>query len=72
MGTKIFLNEFVAYELLGEMIEKRDNGTIPMRDPVTGKLNWVDERTEAIITYALCDFANVGSIGIMLGTVGKF
>ena len=53
------------------MIDRRDNGTIPMTDPVTGELNWVDERTEAIITYALCGFANFGSIGIMLGGLGK-
>ena len=53
------------------MIELRDNGTIPLRDPVSGELNWVDERTEAIVTYALCGFANFGSIGIMLGGLGK-
>lgn len=49
----------------------RDNGTVPKIDPVTGDVNWVDERTEAIITYALCGFANVGSLGIMLGGLGE-
>ena len=54
------------------MIDRRDNGTIPAVDPITGEVNWVDERTEAIITYALCGFANFGSIGIMLGGLGEF
>jgi len=70
IGVKIFLNEFIAYEDLSEMLVARDNGTIPKLDPVTGDVNWVDERTEAIITYALCGFANVGSIGIVLGGLG--
>jgi len=40
-------------------------------DPITNELNWVDERTEAILTFALCGFTNFGSIGIMLGTLSK-
>ncbi len=52
------------------MMNMRDNGTVPKFDPVTGDVNWVDERTEAIVTYALCGFANFGSIGIMLGGLG--
>ena len=53
------------------MINLRDNGTVPLYDPVTGNMLWIDERTEAIITYALCGFANLGSIGIMLGGLGE-
>jgi CNT family concentrative nucleoside transporter len=30
----------------------------------------VSERTKTILTYALCGFANVGSIGIQLGGLG--
>ena len=71
IGTKIFLNEFIAYDMLANMIDLRDNGTEPLRNPVTGDVNWVDERTEAIVTYALCGFANFGSLGIMLGGLGK-
>jgi len=70
IGIKIFLNEFIAYEDLSEQLDMRDNGTVPKIDPVTGDVNWVDERTEAIITYALCGFANIGSLGIMLGGLG--
>uniref|UniRef100_H2ZLR9 Sodium/nucleoside cotransporter n=1 Tax=Ciona savignyi TaxID=51511 RepID=H2ZLR9_CIOSA len=61
IGTKIFLNEFIAYESLAGMIKARDNGTIPQIDPITG----------AIVTYALCGFANIGSLGIMLGGLGS-
>lgn len=71
IGTKIFINEFIAYGELSNLIKARDNGTIPKFDPLTGETNWVDERTEAIVTYALCGFANVGSLGIMLGGLGK-
>ena len=56
--------------MLAQMIDLRDNGTIPLISPTTGDVNWVDERTEAIVTYALCGFANFGSIGIMLGGLG--
>jgi len=31
---------------------------------------FLQERTEVISTYALCGFANFGSIGIMLGGLG--
>ena len=53
------------------MIELRDTGTAPLCDTETQTVQWVDERTEAIITYALCGFANFSSIGIMLGGLGK-
>ncbi|XP_076824625.1 sodium/nucleoside cotransporter 1-like [Clavelina lepadiformis] len=67
IGVKIFLNEFIAYEDLAAMLTLRDSGTVPKVDPVTGAVNWIDERSEAIITYALCGFANIGSIGLMIG-----
>jgi len=70
IGTKIFLNEFIAYENLAQLITNRDNGTIPQT--INGEVQWVDERTEAIVTYALCGFANVGSLGIMLGGLGEY
>ncbi|XP_076825301.1 sodium/nucleoside cotransporter 1-like [Clavelina lepadiformis] len=71
IGTKIFLNEFIAYQSLAEMIKLRDSGIAPKLQPDTGVVNWVDEHTEAIVTYALCGFANFGSIGIMLGGLGS-
>ena len=71
LTIKLFLNEFVAYQRLATLKDMRINGTIPMTDPVTGELNWFDERTETILTYALCGFSNFGSIGIMLGGLSK-
>ena len=72
IGIKIFLNEFVAYEDLSAQIVLRESGTVPQFYNGSSDANWIDERSEAIVTYALCGFANVGSIGIMLGGLSKF
>ena len=50
MGTKIVLNELVAYLSMAEL---PDGALSP--------------RSDVILTYALCGFANLGSLGIMLG-----
>jgi len=71
IGTKVFINEFIAYEQLSELIIKRNNGTFDLINNFTGEVNWVDEKSEAIVTYALCGFANIGSLGIMLGGLGS-
>jgi CNT family concentrative nucleoside transporter len=52
LGTRMVLNEFVAYSQLGPMK--------PMLDP----------RSFTIATFALCGFANFGSIGIQIGGIG--
>ncbi len=54
LGTKIALNEFVAYGTLGNYIH---DGVL-------------DERAQTIATYAICGFANFSSIGIQLGGIG--
>ncbi len=51
-GTKIVLNEFVAYVDLGSMIT---NKTI------------INEKAIYMVTYALCGFANFSSIAIQIG-----
>ncbi len=53
-GKKLIVNEFVAYADLVQM--KAANVLAP--------------RSELIATYALCGFANLGSIGIQLGGIG--
>ncbi|XP_071498957.1 solute carrier family 28 member 3-like [Diadema antillarum] len=53
IGTKTFLNEFIAYSDLSERIKE---GT-------------VSARTQVIATYALCGFTNLGSLGVMLGSM---
>ncbi|WP_242447542.1 NupC/NupG family nucleoside CNT transporter [Aurantiacibacter aquimixticola] len=52
-GTKIVLNEFVAFIELGALAE----GTLPAR-------------TTAIVTFALCGFANFSSIAIQMAVTG--
>jgi len=56
LGEKIILNEFVAYADLQSMLA----------DPGTQ----LQDRSVIIATYALCGFANFGSIGIQLGGIG--
>ncbi len=53
MGTKLAANEFVAYMHLKEFI---DAGTL-------------DPKTIAIVSFALCGFANLGSLGIQIGGI---
>jgi concentrative nucleoside transporter, CNT family len=52
-GTKIVLNEFVAFIDLGAM-----------------KAGELTERSRAIITFALCGFANFSSIAIQMAVTG--
>jgi concentrative nucleoside transporter, CNT family len=53
LGQKTALNEFVAYSHMSRMLAE---------DP-----NWLSERGRLIASYALCGFANFGSIGIQIG-----
>ncbi|XP_062926932.1 sodium/nucleoside cotransporter 1 isoform X1 [Mobula hypostoma] len=64
IGTKLFLNEFVAYQHLAEYKTRRLAGVPEFID---GQKQWISLRAETISTYALCGFANFSSIGIMLG-----
>ena len=54
LGIKTVLNEFLAYQQLGEEI-------------AAGQLA---ERSRLIASYALCGFANFGSLAILLGGIG--
>ncbi len=53
LGQKTVLNEFVAYKNMSEALAA---------DP-----GWLSERGRLIASYALCGFANFGSIGIQIG-----
>ncbi|XP_038217725.1 solute carrier family 28 member 3 [Zerene cesonia] len=53
IGLKTVVNEFVAYQRMGEM--KREG--------------LLSARSELIATYALCGFTNPSSAGIMLGAI---
>lgn len=54
LGTAVAVNEFVSYSLLAEMVEK-------------GSLS---SRSVSLAVYALCGFANFGSIGIQIAGIG--
>jgi CNT family concentrative nucleoside transporter len=53
LGEKTVLNEFVAYTHMSQRLAA---------DPA-----WLSERGRLIASYALCGFANFGSIGIQIG-----
>ena len=54
LGVKTVLNEFLAYQSLGEMLRS----------------DALSQRSAVIASYALCGFANFGSIAILIGGVG--
>ena len=54
MGEKIVLTELIAYSNLSDLVNE----------------NLISNRTAVIASYALCGFANFGSIGIQLGGIG--
>lgn len=64
IGTKVFLNEFVAYEKLSELKINRVNG---LDEIIGGERQWISIRSETITTYALCGFANFSSLGVVIG-----
>lgn len=56
LGTRTVLNEFVSFFQLGEL-------------KASGALT--DQRTIILLTYAMCGFANIVSIGIQIGGIGS-
>uniref|UniRef100_A0A8D2JCM2 Solute carrier family 28 member 3 n=1 Tax=Varanus komodoensis TaxID=61221 RepID=A0A8D2JCM2_VARKO len=66
LGYKTFFNEFVAYEHLSELIKKRKAGG---EIYINGAKQFLSIRSETIATYALCGFANFGSLGLIIGAL---
>ena len=62
LGQKIMINEFVAY---GELIKY-----FPANIAQSGMIE-LSEHTRAILSFALCGFANLSSIAILLGGLGS-
>lgn len=54
IGTKVVLNEFVAYLDMGNLIAAK---------------NLINEKAILMATYALCGFANLSSIAIQIGGI---
>jgi len=57
LGTRMVLNEFVAFAKLGEIVKNTPGALSP--------------RSIVITTYALCGFANFSSIAIQIGGIGS-
>jgi CNT family concentrative nucleoside transporter len=55
LGLRMISNEFITYVQLGELIRQG---------------NAISPRTQILLTYALCGFANLGSIGVQIGGIG--
>ncbi|CDW60691.1 sodium:nucleoside cotransporter 2 [Trichuris trichiura] len=55
LGTKVVLNEFIAYQKMSRYIQSKQ----------------LSPHAQMMATYSLCSFANFGSIGIMLGSIGS-
>ncbi|XP_031953440.1 solute carrier family 28 member 3 isoform X1 [Corvus moneduloides] len=64
LGYKTFFNEFVAYERLSKLIQNREKGGSMY---INGVKQYMTVRSEVIATYALCGFANFGSLGLVIG-----
>lgn len=57
LGTKVALNEFVAFDSLRLMLPGGEGEV------------FADRRSAMMAAYALCGFANIGSVGIQLGGI---
>ena len=57
LGTRMVLNEFVAFAKLGEIVKANPHA--------------LARRSFVITTYALCGFANFSSIAIQIGGIGS-
>jgi CNT family concentrative nucleoside transporter len=54
LGTRMVINEVVAFQKLGALIDAAK----------------FDPRSARIATFALCGFANIGSVGMQIGGIG--
>ena len=54
LGVKTILNEFLAFQQLATLVEAGE----------------ISRRSAVIASYALCGFANLGSLAILLGGIG--
>ncbi|MFW0858035.1 NupC/NupG family nucleoside CNT transporter [Cronobacter dublinensis] len=64
IGQKLIINEFVAYMNFGEYL--KDDAAV-----AAAGLQVLSAHTKAIISFALCGFANLSSIAILIGGLGS-
>ncbi|WP_025820105.1 NupC/NupG family nucleoside CNT transporter [Shewanella marina] len=63
IGKKLVVNEFVAYSDLAPYLKD------PQQVAAAG-LQVLQEKSKVIISFALCGFANIASMGILIGGLG--
>lgn len=63
IGQKLVVNEFVAFMNFGEYLKPDDV-------VAAAGLQVLSDHTKAIISFALCGFANLSSVAILLGGLG--
>ncbi|MCW7548150.1 NupC/NupG family nucleoside CNT transporter [Photorhabdus sp. APURE] len=63
IGQKLVVNEFVAFMNFGEYLKPDD-------EVAAAGLQVLSDNTKAIISFALCGFANLSSVAILLGGLG--
>ncbi|XP_014651026.1 PREDICTED: solute carrier family 28 member 3-like [Ceratotherium simum simum] len=68
IGYKTFFASFLSYERLSELVYLREEAGPKF---VNGVQQYMSIRSETIATYALCDFANVLSLGIAISVLSK-
>ncbi|WP_428897485.1 concentrative nucleoside transporter [Parelusimicrobium proximum] len=75
IGEKTVLNEFVAYANFAAILNQATAakaaiaaGTMSAAE--SAKVIFMTYKTEVILSYALCGFANFASIGIQIGGIG--
>ncbi|MCL2897927.1 NupC/NupG family nucleoside CNT transporter [Brenneria tiliae] len=64
IGQKLIVNEFVAYMNFSEYLKADDV-------VAAAGLQVLSDHTKAIISFALCGFANLSSIAILIGGLGS-
>ncbi|MFH1176590.1 MAG: NupC/NupG family nucleoside CNT transporter [Acidobacteriota bacterium] len=68
LGKKAVLNEFIAYLDLKTFLDNAK--LLAGGGAAAGSLPVLSERAVVLSTYALCGFANIGSIAIQIGGIG--
>lgn len=64
IGQKLIVNEFVAYLNFGAYLK-------PDVEVAAAGMQVLSDHTKAIISFALCGFANLSSIAILIGGLGS-
>ena len=68
LGKKTILNEFIAYSDMKMLLDNAK--AVAAGTAAAGSVPVLSPRAVVLATYALCGFANIGSIGIQIGGIG--